>query len=512
MALSVLKLRCEGDVYRVQLASGERPSLENVKAAVTKVGLAVDSYSFRYRDESGDLCTLCQETFADFLEVCEERAAVGAVQKLYEVILVPCTAPEAEEAPKDADARADSKPFDQQPPRSFWQRLQTEAQALWSHRLQPYVQSNGRRQERRCRRVEKWAVDSQPAAAGLEWRLEHPKKLARFLARLRADGLLTPDVVASLVCHHLPHLPGLVARRERKLDITWAAHRKGVVVAAVTAVLQELCEATEGLEPVAEVLAVPMAPGSQLLQLLLTELAALPWDRQVVFVKSLFSSLEPLLMPLLVKLFKRRGRCDASATEHHGVVCGGCEMSPLHGPRFRCTCCADYDLCAACYCKHRVVHVGDCAEHAFACLPVSWNCWQGEPSAVAPVPSPGGAGASAAAAALPEVPREEDALGFEQLLHQAMLTPEILTPEECWVCAEAAVTMPTAAGAAKERELAACTVEVSAAAAQGAAEPPPRPFAAQVAGEAEGAAAPAGKHHQDLGQAEEDGQSAWTVV
>lgn len=36
------------------------------------------------------------------------------------------------------------------------------------------------------------------------------------------------------------------------------------------------------------------------------------------------------------------------ANDHPGVVCDGCEQSPIVGLRFKCTVCPDFDLCAAC--------------------------------------------------------------------------------------------------------------------------------------------------------------------
>lgn len=44
---------------------------------------------------------------------------------------------------------------------------------------------------------------------------------------------------------------------------------------------------------------------------------------------------------------------------HRGIICDGCEMSPLRGDRHKCIVCANYDLCSGC--KARGVH----AEHSF---------------------------------------------------------------------------------------------------------------------------------------------------
>lgn len=50
------------------------------------------------------------------------------------------------------------------------------------------------------------------------------------------------------------------------------------------------------------------------------------------------------------------GSSDESEAVHPGVVCDGCEMKPIRGPRFKCLVCPDYDLCRTCEASGMHVH------------------------------------------------------------------------------------------------------------------------------------------------------------
>ena len=39
---------------------------------------------------------------------------------------------------------------------------------------------------------------------------------------------------------------------------------------------------------------------------------------------------------------------NESEAYHRGVVCDGCQMAPIVGPRYKCLMCPDYDLCKTC--------------------------------------------------------------------------------------------------------------------------------------------------------------------
>jgi len=64
------------------------------------------------------------------------------------------------------------------------------------------------------------------------------------------------------------------------------------------------------------------------------------------------SGVHPAEHPLL-----KMRQVPSTAVVHHGITCDGCQQSPITGIRFKCRTCPDYDLCEACEAKN--VHPAD---------------------------------------------------------------------------------------------------------------------------------------------------------
>ncbi|CAE8588808.1 unnamed protein product, partial [Polarella glacialis] len=71
---STLKLKWQGEYYRMAIIIKDRIQLEHIQAAISQLtGKHLSCNRAKYMDEEGDLCVLCASTFEDFRYVFEAR-------------------------------------------------------------------------------------------------------------------------------------------------------------------------------------------------------------------------------------------------------------------------------------------------------------------------------------------------------------------------------------------------------------------------------------------------------
>ena len=63
---------------------------------------------------------------------------------------------------------------------------------------------------------------------------------------------------------------------------------------------------------------------------------------------------------LMVVILLMQYRSINFTVYHRGVMCDGCDMNPLRGPRYKCDRCDDYDLCQGC------LNAGTHQHHSFS--------------------------------------------------------------------------------------------------------------------------------------------------
>jgi len=347
----VLKVKYAGESYRLMLH--DLPTYDSVAIAIMDawpefatvepladgpaVAVGILRGQAKYLDEDGDLCTLTPHTFTDFLML--HGGELPGNRRILKLVLQ-CEAP----APMTTQAAPVSRARAQAPPG-------LAKPGTWE------PEGSGHRNLASC---------------------TGPRQLLRMLQALQQSGELTPAMLISLAVAGLPAVTQRVARKVDKINHT-AKHGLSSSTQRFLEALAHNAHNVPGLEWITEPLQklLHQEPGPQHLgETLLSFLKAagfLAFDAKVRLVESVAENLLPLLEEIGPEV--GIGREDPEAgrfsltLEHPGVICDGCGMDPLRGPRFRCGICPDYDLCGNCYPRKQELH-GDCggATHTFECL------------------------------------------------------------------------------------------------------------------------------------------------
>lgn len=106
---------------------------------------------------------------------------------------------------------------------------------------------------------------------------------------------------------------------------------------------------------------------------LLRAFCELPFDQRCDVASVILSSAMEQLVGLVHSLIadysvacgSTGGNASPEAAMHRKVVCDACGVSPICGPRFKCSTCPDYDLCGSCYLRKDDLHD---REHQFDCV------------------------------------------------------------------------------------------------------------------------------------------------
>lgn len=346
MVLTV-KINYDGDIRRKAM---EEVTYNSVVEMVMDSfpDLSLDNLQMKYADEEGDMCTLVPLTFPDFL-MTQSTNKVLKIQVSKKTVSPPsdkeisttgCTAGASDPLKSDTqvkEEKSDSKEGN----------FEDFSGQSWGH---------GRH-----------------GCGG-------PYKLFRIIKGLRDNGVLTPQMFASLF---IQWLPMIIQRATRKIDKINHMVKAGMTSTMCTAliVLQDHVSRIPALAEVASHLKAivdqePNAPllGDTLRGFLLA-LQALAFEVQVSFLENLAEALLPIMDDLAAEL-PRSDRFDhwpqgqTGATIHHGVTCDHCGACPIAGPRWKCTTCPDYDLCGNCFTQKTSIHGSD---HDFQCVLEPWK-------------------------------------------------------------------------------------------------------------------------------------------
>jgi len=412
MALILKTSHC-GEVRRVRFEG--KPRYSDLRAAVQAAWSELGHVRAGYRDDDGDLCTLCEATMADFLaHGCDISG--NSVMKLEVSPGVEC----AELVPPAGGSAIEGPTLDSSEPVGEvgepGETTEDTGVSIDSHSLElTGLLGESRNMFDRClrgkgkawntfhgkgfgkgKRFGKGKGHRSPASGGAardcefgdsmenpgvschrddRWRKIQLRKLLWVLVQLRSGGALDGKVLAGLAALRLEQMISLVTEAVPAVDDAVRAHF-GVLQASL-ADIQALLLRTPGMEKCAELVgsvAVDTAASAgEALSAVLLGISELNFDERVMFFEELHRSQEGRLAELLDWAESCMPMKWGAPVEHGGVSCDGCGMHPLKGPRFTCKECADYDLCAECFLKKDSLHGGDLADHSFGCQVFGWQ-------------------------------------------------------------------------------------------------------------------------------------------
>jgi len=358
--VTTIKINHDGDIRRLSLEEVTYDAV--VKMVIQSFPhISEEELEMKYEDEEGDMCTLVDLTFPDFVVVHADKKAykiqVGKKSnKNLTATSVPCENKSDVTEPTPTP-QVESK---EESPTAGDGNNNDENNHGWGH------WGHGGHWHGGC-------------GGGLKW--------FKWIKALKDDGVLNPKMFASLFVQWLPFITQKVTR---KLDMINHKVKEGLstTLSSFLLLLQHHVETVPALQVyAAQIKGIleqePNAPllGDTLRSLLIT-LQGLAFEVQVNFMEQLSEAVLPLVDDIVADLpeAEQRPRETQSAI-HHGVTCDHCGVHPIAGPRFKCKTCPNYDLCGNCFPQKMSIHPptpSDASPHEFECIiSPQWHGWKG---------------------------------------------------------------------------------------------------------------------------------------
>lgn len=382
-----IKINYDGDIRRLAL---EEVTYDAVLKMVTEsfANVNKEELEMKYEDEEGDMCTLVALTFPDFLAT-QEGKKVSKIQVSKKKTLTTSSGPceSKHDAPKSTTT-----------PQANPMKSQVKDESTNTNGLKNNDETT--KESAKANSAKSNDENTKDGSSdGFNWGhwghgghshggCKGPFKFLLWIKALKDDGVLNPQVFASLFVQWLPFITQKVTR---KLDMINYMVKEGLsaTMSSFLLVLQHHVEAVPALQVYAVQFKgiVEQEPDAPLLgdtlRSFLIAMQGLAFDVQVNFVEQLSEAVFPLLDDMMADLpeWEQKPWWMQGPLVHHGVSCDHCGAVPIVGPRFKCTSCPDYDLCGNCYPQKTAIHgpvSPNAAPHEFECImSPQWHCGKG---------------------------------------------------------------------------------------------------------------------------------------
>mmetsp|Transcript_61246 Transcript_61246/g.145959 ORF Transcript_61246/g.145959 Transcript_61246/m.145959 type:complete len:732 (-) Transcript_61246:61-2256(-) len=355
---AVLKATYRAEVRRCLLDKDDL-CFQGLSRRVSELFPELPQYTAKYTDEEGDVCTLCEASFADFLQVSTQtKSASGSMPGNDTKVILKLELQAVGTAavpPKPTIASAAKAAAASQPDLEIISGAPATAVPTKEEDPKPEVAS---------------ATPAADVCMDEDMGQEDKEDQAEASGPSTIGQILSPMVLASVAVCHLPQAMAAVGENE-PAEIGQAVCDALSHVPPLEDALRDLRELlpSAGLEHVVPALDALLADptpdtAGQLVLSLVTGLDLLPFEDQHKLLTSFFASRHRELIQLLEEMAPS---CMIEGALTHQAVCDGCEAAPLKGPRFKCTSRADFDLCGTCYARKREI-LGSEAGDDFECI------------------------------------------------------------------------------------------------------------------------------------------------
>lgn len=351
-------------------------SLEEVLAAARQTfpELAPGSFDLKYRDDEDDLCLLCSSTSPDFVALYQGNSSVRLeVTKKTSQSATPAENTQQQSIPKQTN--------DVGPPPCTQPSFAKIAEALLGNMHNSGAAHPGMPPFAQVLQQLLGQAAAHPGPASSHGQCGMPP-FAQFLPQLlsgNADGLAPLFVqLAPMLLQHLSSVPGALEKHAaRKPEIARAA------LQAVLDALEPFPQLREVLSAVERTLQSENMEGlTQVVIAFLEAFTKLPQEQQLDIAPIVLGSVIEKVLPVVTAAMEehmagmQQPQHQHNANVHYGVVCDGCDVSPIVGNRYKCMQRPDYDLCETCHARKGETHD---QEHTFRCIaqPYQADCGAG---------------------------------------------------------------------------------------------------------------------------------------
>jgi len=376
----ILKLERKGSFHRLPLAEDDF-SYKGVDAAIKRVWPHLGAERSKYKDDEGDMCSLSQPTFPDFVDVAkttkskvyklwirdevQEHRGNGQAEQLeahwerhWDAVKAHASLHHKAHWNEEQQWDKHWKHYQRQAKEANWEAKekhvrhanhQEQNQEQQQHHHQEQEQQQEHEQQHQTRECWKCTRKECHATTRALW----------ILGVVRKELPLSGKVCASLATFIIPRAIAYLTANMDEVEVDDA------VVADIMRCVERTPELAPSYFLTTAINDTSLTMREKMLALL-TSLNEVEFKYRVEFIEQLYGLQKENLDHALDNMEKAipSWMMDTPSC-HEDISCGICNTGPIRGPRFQCLSSDNFDLCAKCYANKPTFLGSKCAFHTF---------------------------------------------------------------------------------------------------------------------------------------------------